>query len=68
MMHHSDSIISIPFAAALLATPWWLPWVTEAIEKYHWLSAMLILPTLGIVIALLQIRYIIRKHKQLPPN
>jgi hypothetical protein len=63
--HHDLWFINIPLSVLLVSTPWWLAPVTQAIEQFHWLAGMLILPVLGIALALLQIVYMVRKHKQL---
>ena len=63
--HHPEGFISFPFAAILMSSPWWMPWITGAIEKFHWISGNFILPALGIVLAILQIWYVIRRHTSL---
>lgn len=68
MTEHQDHIlyfVNIPLVATLLSTPWWMEPVTKAVEEFHWVAGMLILPTLGIVLAVLQVSYMIRKHKRL---
>lgn len=66
--HHDFSFINIPLSVLLMSTPWWLAPVTQAIEQFHWLAGMLILPIIGIILGVLQVAYIIRKHKHLGEN
>ena len=48
-----------------MSSPWWLWWFVQAIEEYSWISGKFILPTLGIVLAIAQIWYVIRKHQNM---
>lgn len=64
MTHHQDSMINIPLSIVLVTLPWWIP----AIEEFSWIAGKLILPGLGIALAVLQIWYMVRKHKILGGN
>ena len=61
MTHHQDSLINIPLAIVLITMPWWV-WM---IEEYSWLMGKLLLPTGGGILIVLQILYMIRKHKHM---
>jgi hypothetical protein len=64
-MHHHGDFFGITVSAALVSSPWWLWWFIQAIEEYSWIAGKFILPTLGIVLAIAQIWYVIRKHQHL---
>jgi hypothetical protein len=59
MNHHNDSFINIPLATVLMSMPWWI----GIIEEYSWIVGKLFLPTLGLILVILQILYVIKKIK-----
>ena len=61
MNQHGDSILNIPLVIVLVTSPW----LIHAIEEFSWLTGNLIFPVTGTILAILNIWYMIRKHKKL---
>ena len=64
MNHHHDSFISGILAVTLVTMPWWI----RLIEEFSGLTGKFLLPLLGVVLVVLQIWYVIRKHRALENN
>src|ERR1700722_5401396 len=60
MNNQHEPIVNIPLALLFFSSPWWI----ALLEEFSWASAK-VLPILGVLLAVLQIWYMFRKHKHL---